>query len=336
MSTENVIPTQLQKQLEQVKAQAAAETAQEQPQAVDLTPQPEPAPVPAPQAIPPAPPAPTPEVPTQQVIQIPGSNDSSWEERYKAMKGKYDAEVPRMAQDIKDLRAELSELRNAKPDPQPKPQTQVLEISDDFIRERVSEEQIEEFGLDHWRTILKIQLEASQNLGPKVDPNESRINQLESQLANQREESFFKELVLFVPDWEALNKDEDFHKFLAGTNQLVGASYQSLLDNARNDCDAHRVAAIFDAYKAQAAGFNVLSSPKASQIMPSPQGSSPSGDNSTKISFADWNARMNKVLQGGLEPHELAAEQEKLLAMYNSGQVERVEDASQTVSASFV
>jgi len=59
-----------------------------------------------------------------------------------------------------------------------------------------------------------------------------------------------------VPDWETINKDPAFLKWLGEMDPLTGIQRQELLNQAHKALDAPRVANFFNSWKGGRHGYN--------------------------------------------------------------------------------
>lgn len=180
------------------------------------------------------------------------TDDTVWERRYKTIQGKYDAEVPRLHADLRDLRNQLTTAL-AQIDQLKSPQAAAPEPS----KPLVTDKDIEAFGSDLIDVIdRKAREVASQMVGTEMDAlkaeNQKLLDRLngvtEHQATNDRR-AYFAELARIVPDYETLNVDEGFLGWLAEVDPLSGLARQDYLTNAWNGFDVQRTAALFNAYK---------------------------------------------------------------------------------------
>jgi hypothetical protein len=193
----------------------------------------QPEPVPQPPAVE------TPAPPAVQNDSPPPPQEDSWEHRFKVLQGKYNSEVPRFASENKDLKnrlqtleEQIDEMKNAKP-------PELL----------VKPEEIEQYGeglIDVARRVAREELASKDNVIAKL---QSEINSIKSVTTNVVSDNFFKSLTEFVPDWEALNANDNFLKWLDEVDELTGETRQSLLSKAENQRDPVRAAKFFNMYK---------------------------------------------------------------------------------------
>jgi hypothetical protein len=241
------IPKQVQEQLEAADRIEAEILAAQQPPAPELEAQPTAPPAEenaAPAAEPETPPAPEPEAATP----TPSPEEETWERRFKTLKGKYDAEVPRLTAELKELRRDLAALTAAakeKAEAPKKPEP------------LVNEKDVETFGSDLLDVIDRKAQEVARSLvGTEMAELKAENLQLREQLDGVAERQvvndrrgYFAELERLVPDWEAVNVDEGFLGWLAEADPLSGRPRQDYLNSAFESHDVERTAALFSTYK---------------------------------------------------------------------------------------
>lgn len=243
------LPKQVQAQLEEIEAYdramqeqnpESAEGTETPPEQVEEQPvaQPETAPVQEPEA-------PKPEVPTVD-------EDSTWERRYKALQGKFNAEVPRLHSEVKELKSQLN-MAISKLEDIGKAQTAKAEEPERLV----TDSDVEAFGSDLIDVIdRKAREVARQMVGTEMAElkaeNQKLLEELsgvaERQSSNDRR-TFFADLERLVPDYEALNVDDGFLEWLAESDPLSGMARQDYLTDAYHRFDVNRTAALFNTYK---------------------------------------------------------------------------------------
>jgi len=68
-----------------------------------------------------------------------------------------------------------------------------------------------------------------------------KVESVDRQIWESKEEEFFAELEDLVPNWESINKDPGFLNWLQGMDPLNDRSRQDLLNEAQDRLDANRV-----------------------------------------------------------------------------------------------
>lgn len=189
--------------------------------------------------------------------------ESKWENKYHTLKGMYDAEVPRLHADLREMKAQLQQLMadkaamEAKLEETPVPQSSLI-----------TEQDKEAFGPD----LIDLIERATESKLTESRKREreliNEIKELKSQLGNVSErqvmsdkDRFLMGLSSRVPDWEQYNTDPGFLEWLQQVDPVYGMPRQYGLNSAYEAFDVNRVAAIFETYKG-------LVTPKQAQPAP--------------------------------------------------------------------
>lgn len=189
----------------------------------------------------PKPVEPTP-TPTEPVVA-----EEKWEQKYKTLKGMYDAEVPRLHADLRDLKAQVDSLRKAsetKPAEQAKPVT---------AEKLVTDADVEAFGSDLIEVQRKVAREVAAEFRGELDAMRAENEKLREQLTNTgtqvSEASFEQRLYRMVPDFEAVNADPKWIAWLNEVDPLLRAPRSSVAQQAFNRGDAEGVAHYVSLFK---------------------------------------------------------------------------------------
>ena len=259
------LPRAVQQQVEAAEALLAANTQPETPTPAE-TPAADPAPqvqAPVQEAAPAVDPAPTPTPPP----------DDAWERRYKTLQGLFNAEVPKLQQQNKDLSAKLQEAIDRLDKQSQQPATTPEQ------RPAVDPKDVENFGSDLVEMVQRQTQHVLGSVAGKLDSVvsdfEKRLVQLEQALkgttqtvAMTAEEVFFNRLATAVPDWEQINANDAFLAWLADVDPVYGQPRQAALNAAQQSLDVARVAAIFNTFKATLPKPNQAQNALAKQVSP--------------------------------------------------------------------
>lgn len=179
--------------------------------------------------------------------------EETWERKYLTLKGMYDAEVPRLHSQMRELNQQvqtlIAEAATAKAQ-QPKQEPA-------SAKTLITEQDKEAFGSDLLDLIDRAteqKLAGSRDLEATL---RAEINELKGKLGNVTERQVVSDkdryeaaLSSQVPDWEAMNVDQGFLTWLAEVDPVYGMPRQYALTNAYESLDANRTATIFKQYKA--------------------------------------------------------------------------------------
>ena len=229
------LPRQVEAQLRELEALEKQLAEGQNPAPADPEPTPaEPPQDPQPQPAEPKPVEPTP-TPTEPVVA-----EEKWEQKYKTLKGMYDAEVPRLHADLRDLKAQVDSLRKAsetKPAEPAKPAAPTKLVTD---------ADVEAFGSDLIEVQRKVAREVAAEFRGELDAmraeNEKLREQLTSTGTQVSEASFEQRLYRMVPDFEAVNANPKWIAWLNEVDPLLRAPRSSVAQQAFNRGDAEGVA----------------------------------------------------------------------------------------------
>ena len=200
---------------------------------------------PEPTKIEPKPVDPKPE-PTEPAIA-----EETWQSRYIALKGKYDAEVPRLHADVREFKAQLEKLQKTletKPVDTKKPAA---------VEKLVTDADVQAFGEDLIEVQRKVAREVAAEfrgeLAAMKAENEKLREQLNTTGTQVSEASFEQRLYRMVPDFQTVNADERWIGWLNEVDPLLRAPRKSVAQDAFNRGDAEAVAHYVGMFKASVA-----------------------------------------------------------------------------------
>lgn len=230
------------------------------------------------------PPAPAPAANTEggpDHQQQPVADDPlRWRPMYLTLRGKYDAEVPRMAAEIRDLKERnkaldervtslTSELQAAK---QASPASAATPALPDDMEGRFDPE-----------LVAFIRSQAQSSAQEAVRPMQQVVEETRSEREAReqqerdadRRDQFIAALDDIVPDWRALDKEPGLQTFLAQQDPATGVLLREVLATAAQAFDVVNVARLFNRYRATRAPAPPPAPSLGAQVVPGPAGSVP-------------------------------------------------------------
>lgn len=178
-----------------------------------------------------------------------------WKHRFDVLQGKYNAEIPSLRRENSELTAKVEKLE--KQAQTPANAGNAVDRVQSALGD-LSANEIEEFGPDLINLIRRV---AGNNVGEQesLKDIQGKLDRLEQERAQERqmtqqqaaqtaELTFLDGLAKQVPNWQAINADQNFLRWLDGVEPITGATWQSLLDKASGDFDYYRVARIFTSF----------------------------------------------------------------------------------------
>ncbi len=191
-----------------------------------------------------------------------------WEQKYKALQGKYNAEVPRMAADIRSLREEM-EANKVAPAPAPETTPEKKPV--------VTDADLVDYGEDLVDLIRRVARDESSVFAEQLTPKIEQIQgQVQTSAKAQATNSVYGKLDSEVQDWRNINKSPEFITWLNESDPYVGDVRSNLLSDAFKKGDANRVAAFFKGYLAESRVVTPTPPPSAQAPAPATE-SAPQG-----------------------------------------------------------
>ena len=202
--------------------------------------EPQPAPEPQPQPI------------SQEPEPKPAVPEETWEQRYHSLKGKFDAEVPRLYAQVREMNDQIKQLvaENAVA------KAQTVHTDPAPAKTLITEQDKEAFGSDLIDLIerateqkLAGNRELEAQLRAEIDELKGKLGNVSERQVVSDKDRYESVLTNAVPDWQTLNVDQGFLNWLAEVDPVYGMPRQYALTNAYEALDATRTATIFNQYK---------------------------------------------------------------------------------------
>jgi hypothetical protein len=182
--------------------------------------------------------------------------------QYAALRGKYDAEVPRLTKHLRDLEAQNDALKDELDAKAAEPREPV-ELSEDSVKKYLSEEERKELDDD----VLGFQLRSTRGVAEDlvdqtVAPLDRKMRELEKTLSDLRQAQaasadakFWTEVEVLAPGASEANagSDPEWVAFLDGTDSSSGLLYREIGQAAVARGDAGVVANLFNLFSEKSA-----------------------------------------------------------------------------------
>lgn len=180
--------------------------------------------------------------------------EKTLEQKYKTLQGMYNAEVPRLHVEKRELTARVQQLEQLIASMNTKPAA-----SKEPAKPFVTEQDIEDYGesIDVMRRVFREEMaskdgelmelrELVRQMQGTVVP---QVQQLTQNYAVSNEQRFWADLQTAVPDWQEINGDQGFQSWLLEADPLTGIPRQTYLDDAQRNFDVRRIANFFSTWK---------------------------------------------------------------------------------------
>lgn len=182
-------------------------------------------------------PEPQPEVKPESPVDA--AAEETWQQKYRTLKGMYDAEVPRLHSQVKELTARMEQFQRdaeaTKPEPKPA-----------YVPEQlVTDEDVQAFGEDLIEVQRKVAREVAGEFRRDLDSLKAENEELRKQLtatgSQVNEASFEQRLHRLVPNFQEVNSDPKWIDWLDEVDPLLRAPRKVVAQEAFNRADAEGV-----------------------------------------------------------------------------------------------
>lgn len=194
---------------------------------------------------------PPPDNTISQEAKQPEIPEEKWAHKYHTLKGMYDAEVPRLHSQVREMQTQIQQLIADKAAVEA---TKVEQKQ--AVESLITEQDKEAFGPDLIDLIERATESKVSTLRSREADLIAEIKELKGQLGSVSERQVISDKDRFlmglgqqVSDWETLNVDQGFLGWLQQVDPVYGVPRQAALSNAYEALDVARVASIFKAYK---------------------------------------------------------------------------------------
>jgi len=246
-------------------------------------------------------------------------------QKYRTLQGMYNAEVPRLHSQNKELSGRLQQMEQLLATISAQQSTgRPMAGGQSQIEPLVTDKDQEEYGesLDVMRRVTREELipvaqkiaqidRLLQQLQVNVVPQVKNLAQRQAMTAEQQ---FWADLTTVVPNWRDINEDDDFKTWLLEVDPLTGISRQTILEDAQGNLDVRRVGNFFrswleitgQANVAQNTRRNVSASELERQVAPGKGRSAgaPTGNAAKTYSPDDIRTFFDAVRQGKYKGRE--------------------------------
>ncbi len=197
---------------------------------------------------PPAQPAP-PSEPDPSIAVV--DEQAQWEQRYRALQGKYNAEISTLREVLASQQRTMDKLveqRQSAVAPQPEKE----QSPEEYLRSLgVTDKDIEDYG-ESLHIMAKIAQNMVKPTAAKLERELARVREAAGTVAQAQlktgKEALIAALAARVPNYARINEDENFLAWLDQVDLFSGASRRQALTAAFENLDTARVIGIFEKF----------------------------------------------------------------------------------------
>jgi hypothetical protein len=169
------------------------------------------------------------------------TREEPWEDRYRHLRGKYDAEVPRLHAELRELRNEIEALRQKAVTPEPEP-------AQDPER-YVTDQDVDAFGED----LIDLQRRVAREVGREFKAELMKLQQENQKLRDQvgavQFGSFETRLRQAIPDFDQVNTSREWIEWLNTSDPMLRGPRRAVAEEAYNRGDVEAVKAYVDLFR---------------------------------------------------------------------------------------
>ncbi len=271
-------------------------------------------------------PVPSESAPAPEPAASGDDDEERWAHKYRRLQGKYDAEVPRLHDEIKQLRNAVDSLRQIAAEAQAQAASRPAEHGREETR-LVTEADVEAFGEDLVDLARRAAREVMQRELETLRAENSAVKQ---QVTAVKATTFQARLAQAIPDFAEINQSQEWIDWLNAYDPLLRGPRRVVAELAYNAEDVDGVKNYVDLFRAtqaapaadqarrQAELRKQIQPPRAgSSAVPAPQGQA--RVYTAKEASAGYE-RVRKLLASGRIDEASALEQE-ISAAYMDGRV---------------
>lgn len=179
-------------------------------------------------------PVPAPVAPAPTPVEQPVVAPDSWELKYRVLSGKFNAEVPRLAAQVR----ELTEQLRTQATPAPAPVVDPNAVTPDSVRSQ--------YGDDFASAVDAI---ASARVQAVRDEFGSQVEEVQARTSQRDRADFLRDLGTMVPSWRDIDRNPGFTAYLDEFDAQTGRTRREFFNEADSSNNAARIASFFASFE---------------------------------------------------------------------------------------
>lgn len=176
-------------------------------------------------------------------------------QKYRTLQGMYNAEVPRLHQQVRETTAQVQRLQELLATLTTQQAQSPTAPQASPAQRLVTDEDVEVYG-DSLEVMRKVTREEVVPMIQRMAQLERAIQQMQSSMVPQvetlarnqavsTEQQFWTQLNAAVPNWKQINDNPDFQTWLLNVDPLTGIARQTILEDAQRTHNVGRVISFF-------------------------------------------------------------------------------------------
>jgi hypothetical protein len=170
--------------------------------------------------------------------------EKDFKHEYEVLQGKYNAEVPRLAEELRSLKDELAAIKAGQVKVEEKKKVGIV----DLLGQDPNIESLKAEYPDVYNAVTFINQKAVDMLEAKIATIEGKLEETHIVTEKTAKENFYND-VDTVKDWKVINKSQEFNDWLDERDPLTGFVRREILADAYGQMDSVRVKGFFQEFQ---------------------------------------------------------------------------------------
>ena len=207
--------------------------------------------------------------------------------KHDVLRGKYEAELPRMRQQLAAKEEEVQRLKQQRVETRDPSTSETQSIDLGLTDEQKS------YGEELWQGVDKVIAHRTETENAKI---RRELNDLRTQQDQTNQRSFYERLDSAVPDWESINKTSEWKAWLNQHDVAAGMTRQDMLEDSLAKGQSDRAALLFTQFSQKNGATTHRPTSVASQVYPA-SAATPSGTRAKPktITYDEYERGMDRV-----------------------------------------
>lgn len=204
------------------------------------------------------------EVP-QTPAQVADASDETWKHKFLSMQGRYNSEVPKLRDQMKNMAAEIGNLNKLLTTVR-QPTTTVK--PEDTFKSSLTPEEIAEYGPELVEFIGKVVQDKTAEHVREINHLKGQLKQTDTQMAGNARQQLLNNLAAQVPNWEEVNDSQEFVEWLGLPDAYSGDIRHNMLRASFEANNSPRVIAFFKGFLAEMAAMAPAEQEPGKRLIP--------------------------------------------------------------------
>ena len=173
-----------------------------------------------------------------------------WKSRFETMRGKFDAEVPALHQQLKEQSSQLQKLMDKLND-QPTPERKEEALVSDEDRSEYGEDYVNFIERVSSNAALRAATQMAETLRKEFSAVREQIGQVADHVVKTDVDKFWDSVMSLVPNWKQIDSDPRWFDWLETSPDFTEETYRDLAGKAIAKRNAEKIAKLVKVWEAE-------------------------------------------------------------------------------------